>query len=167
MNHIGIVCLTALLGTGAEPPGQIVEDFWEIAHLEGVKIGSLHTTTRAVEGGPGKLLRTTADLELNLRRGKAMIQLRMEQGTEETPDGKVVAVSMRQEQGQQQLALTGKLEDGKMHVLIDGGRIDRRLRWTDDVAGLYRREHLFQQRKPKSGDRFELSVFDPEVNARR
>lgn len=89
----------------------------------------------------------------------------MEQGTDETADGKVVAVSMRQGQGSRQLVLAGKLEDGKMHVEIDGGRIDRRLRWSDDVAGLYRREHLFQVRKSKPDDRFEVAAYDPEVNA--
>ena len=155
----------AFLLCAADSPGQIVEDFWEVAHLEGVKVGSLHTTVHAVESEAGKLLRTTADFELTLRRGNALLRLRMEQGTDETPAGSVVAVSMRQEQGQRQLVLAGKLEEGKMHVRIDDGRIDRQLRWNDDVAGLYRREHLFQARKPQPGDRFDLAVFDPEVNA--
>jgi transglutaminase-like putative cysteine protease len=169
MYRIAIACLAVLLGTAtipAAPPGEApVEEFWEAAHLDGVKVGSLHTTVRAAEGEAGKILRTTAEFELSLRRGNAMVRLGMEQGTDETPEGRVVAVSMRQEQGPQRLVLAGKLEDGKMHVLIDGGRIERRLRWADDVAGLYRREHLFQEKKPKPGDRFVLPVYDPEVNA--
>src|SRR5260370_28015332 len=165
MKRMSIACLAVLFGTAAEPQGQVVEDYWEVAHLDGVKVGSMHTTVRTVDGESGKLFRTTADFDLTIRRGTASVRLRMEQGTDETADGKVVAVSMRQGQGSRQLVLAGKLEDGKMHVEIDGGRIDRRLRWSDDVAGLYRREHLFQVRKSKPDDRFEVAAYDPEVNA--
>ncbi len=163
MPRLGLVCLTVLFGIGAEPSGKLIEDTWEVAHLDGVKVGALHTTVRA--DADDKLLQTTADFELSLRRGNALLRLRMEQGTKETRSGAVVAVSMRQEQGQRQLVLAGRLEEEKMHVLIDGGRIDRRLSWSDDVAGLYRRAHLFQERKPKAGDKFDLRTYDPEVNA--
>ena len=149
----------------AEPPGQIVEDFWESRTSKASRSARCTRPYAPSRAKPGELLRTATDLELALRRGNAIVRCRMAQGTDETNKGRVLAVSMRQEQGQNQLVLAGKLEEGRMHVLIDGGRIDRRLRWSDDVAGLYRREHLFQERKPKPGDRLALAVYDPEVNA--
>ena len=87
MRHIVIACLTVLFGTAAEPIGPIVEEFWEVAHLEGVKVGSLHTTVRTSAGEAAQVLRTTTDLELTLRRGNATLRLRMEQGSEETRAG--------------------------------------------------------------------------------
>jgi transglutaminase-like putative cysteine protease len=81
-------------------------------------------------------------------------------------DGKVVGVFMRQgQEGGRQLVLSGTLEEGRMHVRIDDGRIDRRLRWSEDVVGLYRLEHLFQERKSKPDERWTLKRYDPTYNA--
>ena len=94
------------------------------------------------------------------------MRLRMEHGDEETADGAVVGVFMKQSQEQgQTLVLSGTLEDGRMHVQIDGGRIDRRLRWGDDVVGVYRLEHFFQNHKPKAGDHFSFPFYQPTLNA--
>jgi hypothetical protein len=73
---------------------------------------------------------------------------------------------MRQgQEGGRQLVLAGTLEDGRMHVRIDNGRIDRRLPWSEEVMGLYRLEHLFQKRKPKPGDEWTVARYDPTYNA--
>jgi hypothetical protein len=161
-----IGCVVALaLGAvpGAAAP---LEEFWETAHVEGVRIGFAHTAVEAVEDRDGKRLKAAVELDLTLRRQNAALRLRMEQGTEETAEGKVVAVSMRQfhDKGQQ-LSLAGKLDGERMHVVIDAGRIERRLPWSGDVVGLYGRERLWAQRKPKAGDRFSFPVYDPTVNA--
>jgi hypothetical protein len=73
---------------------------------------------------------------------------------------------MRQYQdGGRQLILDGKLEEGRMHVQIDGGRIDRRLGWGDDVVGFAGRQRLFRDRKPKPGDQFTYPTYEPTFNA--
>jgi transglutaminase-like putative cysteine protease len=161
-----------LVAAGAEAPksadstGKIVEDVWETAQLDGAKVGSVHTTVESLDADGGKRLRATVRLELTFRRHNATVQLRQEQGDEETADGAVVAVFMRQYQGQDKmLDLFGALEDGRMHVQIDAGRIDRRLRWGDDIVGVYRLSHLFAERKPKPGDHFTLAVYQPTLNA--
>jgi len=69
-----------------------------------------------------------------------------------------------QDQGRQ-LVLSGALEDSRMHVQIDGGRIDRRLRWGDDIVGAYRLEHFFQDHKAKPGDHFSFPTYQPTLNA--
>ena len=141
------------------------EEIWEIAQIEGAKVGFLHTTVRRIESESGKRLRAAAELDLTFKRHNALLRLRRQHGTEETLDGKVVGVFMRQgQEGGRQLVLSGQLEDGRMHVRIDKGRIDRRLRWSDDVVGLYRLEQLFQQRKPKPDDRWTLRRYDPTYN---
>ena len=148
------------------PANRVVEEIWESAQLDGVKVGSVHTIVQAVDGDAGKRLRTTIALDLTFKRHNATVQLRMERGDEETADGAVVAVFMRQYQGQEKkLDLAGTLEDGRMHVQIDGGRIDRRLRWGDDIVGVHRLEHFFQDRKPKPGDHFSFPGYQPTLNA--
>jgi transglutaminase-like putative cysteine protease len=160
----GLLVLVAVGRAGAEAP-RYVEEIWESAALDGARVGYLHTTVQALEGDGPKRLRTTADLNLTFRRQRAAVRLRVETGTEETADGKVVGVFMRQGQGDRTLTLTGALEDGRMHVRIDGGRIDRRLRWGDEVVGMYRLEHLFEKRRPKPGDRFSFPRYEPTLNA--
>jgi transglutaminase-like putative cysteine protease len=150
----------------ADPPGNLVEEVWESAQIDGAKVGSVHTTVESVDDDGGKRLRVTARLELTFKRHNATVQLRMEQGDEETPEGAVVAVFMRQYQDQgKKLDLSGKLEDGRMHVQMDGGRIDRRLRWGDDVVGLYRLAHICADRKPQAGDHFAFPSYQPTLNA--
>lgn len=149
----------------AEAADKIVEEIWEAAQLDGVKVGSAHTTVTAVDGD-AKRLRVNVELELNFRRHNASMRLRMEHGDEETADGAVVGVFMKQSQEQgRTLVLSGTLEDGRMHVQIDGGRIDRRLRWGDEVVGVYRLEHFFQNHKPKAGDHFSFPFYQPTLNA--
>jgi transglutaminase-like putative cysteine protease len=89
----------------------------------------------------------------------------MEHGTEETPAGKVTGVFMRQQHaGGRQLLLAGVVEGDRLHVKVDGGRIERRLRWSREVVGLYGLEHLFAKRKPRPGDRFTFLRYEPTLN---
>jgi hypothetical protein len=149
-----------------EPADKPVEEVWESALVDGVKVGSYHTTVQALDGDGGKRLRATVEMDLTFKRNNATVQLHVESGDEETPDGAVVAVFMRQNQGGgRQLVLSGALEDGRMHVTIDGGRIDRRLRWSDEVVGVHRLRGLFAEKKPNPGDRFAVLTYQPTVNA--
>ncbi|HTU19926.1 MAG TPA: transglutaminase-like domain-containing protein [Gemmataceae bacterium] len=161
---IGVVLMSAVLA-GADSSEDLVEEHWEIARIEGAKVGFLHTTVRRLEAEGGKRLRATAELDLTFKRHNTLLRLRRQHGTEETPDGKVVGVFMRQgQEGGRQLVLAGQLEDGRMHVRIDDGRIDRRLRWSDDVVGVHGLEHLFQKRKPKPNDHWTVERYDPTYN---
>jgi transglutaminase-like putative cysteine protease len=158
---LGLVPAPSAGAAGASP---VVEEIWETATLEGARVGFVRTRVERPASETGRL-RTTSALDLTLRRSGATLRLRMEHGTEETADGKVVGVFMRQwHAGGRVLALTGTLEEGRMHVTIDGGRIDRRLPWGDEVVGLYRLEHFFEKRKPRPGERFRLRRYEPTLN---
>ncbi len=161
---IGMAMLPAVRAD-TSPSGELVEESWESAQVEGAKIGFRHTTVHRIDTANGKRLRASAELELTFKRNNALLRLRRVSGTEETADGKVVGVFMRQgQEGGRQMVLTGTLEDGRMHVRIDNGRSDRRLPWSDDVVGLYRLEHLFQERKPKPGERWTIKRYNPTYN---
>jgi len=150
--------------TRADTPGELVEEIWEGAQVEGARIGFLHTSVRKLDDG--KRLRAAAELDLTFKRHNATLHLRRELGSEETPEGKVLSVFMRQGQdGGRQLLLTGVVEDGRLHVRVDSGRIERRIPWNEDVVGLHRLQHLFEQRKPKPGDRFTLLRYEPTYNS--
>jgi hypothetical protein len=90
----------------------------------------------------------------------------MQTGTDEMPDGKVLAVVMRQYLGQdQQLVLTGVVEGDQLHVRTEDGRLDKKVPWNDQVIGLYRMERTFQEHKAKPGDRFSYLSYEPTITS--
>src|SRR5438552_18815025 len=118
--------LALVLAAGAaradEPRGRLVQDVWNAASLGGGRAGFVRTSTYEIERDGRKLMRTTTELNLTLKRFQDTIQVRMETGTEETADGKVVGVFTRQFLGKnQQMVLTGTVQDSQLHVLVDGG----------------------------------------------
>jgi transglutaminase-like putative cysteine protease len=154
------------VGAEADPPGRLVEETWEAAHLDGAKVGFVHTTVREIEDGAGKRLRAAADMDLTFRRYKSLVRVRREEGTEETPEGRVLAVFMRQgQEGGPRLVLRGVVEEGRLHVRVDGGRIEQRIPWSADVVGCYGREHLFAKRRPEPGKSFSFLRYEPTFNA--
>ena len=158
--------LAAVPAVTAQPEGKVVLDVWDAVHLEGGRAGFFRTTTRLHERDNQKVYRTTQELDLTVKRYNALARLRMESGTEETADGNVVGVFMRQylDQGKQ-LVLTGKVEGGQLLVTVNGGRQDKKVRWNPDAVGLYRQQRLFAERKSKPGDRFGYLSFEPTINA--
>jgi transglutaminase-like putative cysteine protease len=106
-------------------------------------------------------------LDLTVQRFNDTARIYMETGTDETEDGKVTGVSMRQLIGKnQQLILTGTVEDGQLHVKMQGGPpMDKKIRWSPQVVGLYREQTLFQDKKVKPGDKFSYLHYEPLVNA--
>jgi transglutaminase-like putative cysteine protease len=162
-------CLVGLLlwaaaASAAEPQGKVVQETWEATYLEGGKAGWSHTTVREVERDGKKLLRTTKALDLTVKRGNAEARLRIEEGTDETPEGKVLGVVMRQFLGdKEQMVLTGVVEDDQLHLKTGDGKLDKKVPWNDEVIGLYGQDHLFQKHKVKPGDRFTYLSYEPIV----
>jgi hypothetical protein len=158
------------LPTRAEEPspGKLVQDLWEVAQVEGARTGYFRTTVREVERNGQKRLRTAQELQLTFRRGPATAQVRMESGDEETSDGKVLAIFMKQFQGSKVLVSTeGALDGDSMKISVSGdqGRFERKVRWNDQVIGLYAQELFFQKNKVKPGDSVSFQSFEPSLNA--
>src|SRR5262249_41716337 len=152
-------------GGAEQPQGKLVEEVWEVAHLGGYRVGFFHTATREVETKAGKVLRTNLRMELTLKRSGAVQKLKFENGTDETPEGKVVGVSMRMDQGQQDLVQEGTVEEKGLHVKVNGGQIDKYVPWNDGVIGLYRQDRLCKEKKVKPGDTFRFDSYEPSLTA--
>lgn len=167
MRTVSLALIGGLLAViaplAADGPPRPLDEWYETAHLDGVSVGSLHTSI--VRDGASGQRRTTSTLELTLRRYGSVARVRREVATTETADGQLTAVSMRQgAPGGKQLTLDGSVRDGFLEVKIDGGRIERRLRWPAGGLGLAGQETLFAARQPQPGDRFAFQRFDPTYN---
>src|SRR5262249_23468647 len=114
------------------------------------------------DGSGQPSVRATQEFLLTFRRRNATLQIRMEHGTDETSDGRVKAVFMKQYQGDgHQLRLTGSVENGKLHYLVDLGRVERRIWWSERVLGLRGQQQLFRNRKFRLGDEVSFLAFEP------
>lgn len=161
-RRIILALLTAALSLLSAAAADPVLETYDLAQLDGVTIGSVKTRVVA----DGKLFRATRTLELTLRRYGSAVRLSREERTTETADGQVVALAMQQGSGgAKQLQFDGTRDGDVMTVKIDGGRVERKLAWSDDVVGLYREERLFAERKPKPDDKLTLRRYDPTYNA--
>ena len=69
---------------------------WDVAYLGDGKAGYVHTIAKEIDKDGQKLIHTTVELRLTVKRFTETIQLAMDTGTIETPEGKVTGVFMRQ-----------------------------------------------------------------------
>ena len=163
----GLLALFFFLSStfAAEPKASKVDEIWDAAFLEGNRIGFFHTTNREIERDGRKFFRTTLEMDLTVKRYGSNVRLRMENGTDETAEGKVIAVfmTMYQDAGKK-LVLNGAVEDGQLHVTVESARIDKRIPWNDEVIGLHHQQRLFKARNAKPGDKITYLTYEPTLN---
>jgi hypothetical protein len=177
----------ATAAVSAEPRKGAIQETWDAAYLQDVRAGFVHTTANEFVRDGRTMRRTTQELNLNVRRFNDTLSLRMETTTEETEDGKVVAVSMRQFAGQsQQRYIRATVNGNYLHIKVDNSTAsgaasaprgpsgavsapqampDKKIPWKEDVLGLSRQERIFQERQVKPGDEFSYYSYDPTITA--
>jgi len=162
----GVLVLVLVAPLQAEPPApKVVKETWDAAYLESAKCGYVHTTVLEIERDGQKILRTTLAMNLQIKRYKETVRLRMDTGTDETPEGKVVGVSLTQYTDQGKLVLTGTVEGDSIVVRSANDRAGKAVPWDDKVLGLARVESLFADKKAKPGDKLEYLNFEPSLLA--
>jgi transglutaminase-like putative cysteine protease len=155
--------LIASLALAADSP-KLPEDVYELALLDGARVGFCHTAVTK-DDGEDKQWRVTSSLELSLRRFSSQVRLRMDQGTVETPEGKVLGVFMKQNPGSgKQLLLSGVVIEDKLHVKIEG-RGERWVAWGSDVLGVRAQEALFASKKPRAGNKLTFRRYEGVYNS--
>ena len=94
-------------------------------------------------------------MHLTLKRYDSVINQRMSMTTEETPDGKVVGVSMTHYLDKdRKIVQSGRVEGDKLIVRTPTDPQGKAVPWKDGVIGYYGQELLFVTHKAKTGDRF-------------
>jgi len=162
-----VVCLLGLAPVRAgDPPGKLVLDHWDAVYLEGGKSGYVHTTVVELERQGQKILRTTVDLQLTVKRNGQVLPLQAQTGTEETPEGKVVGTFMRQVLGPtKELNIVGLVKGKQLELVRDGkANVMEPALWDERVLGLFRQESLLADKKVRPGDTFSFLTFEPHVN---
>ncbi len=148
----------------AEDPGvakapKLLNEYWDALYLEGAKTGHYQTTVEEIERGGKKLLLTTVDMNLTLRRYEATVNVHLRSTTEETPEGKLLAVSFTQFAGDKVLTDRGTVVGDKLLVPGPDGKT-MAYPWNDKAIGLNLQKNIFALRKVKPGDRFDWINYE-------
>src|SRR5215510_10536553 len=115
---IGVVLLAALPTCQAgQVKGKLVLETWDACYLEGNRAGFVRTATYEMTQGSQKFLRTTVELQLTVKRFNQVIQLRVQSGNDETPEGAVIGTMLRQVLGQnKELTITGSVKGKQLEL---------------------------------------------------
>jgi transglutaminase-like putative cysteine protease len=171
-TSVGVwILLGSLTPIYGQNKAKLAQDVWEVALVKDAqgkeqKIGYAHFTVQEITLEGEKLLRARKELRLTIGRGEQMAEVKADVGTDETHEGKVVGVYMKQWLGKEQtLVLQGKLQEKEMHVTVDGPvSNERKLPWNPNVIGLIREQSLLREKKVKSGDKFNYLLYEPTIN---
>jgi hypothetical protein len=119
------------------PGGKIIKDLWDAAYLDGHRAGYVRLKVEEVTAPNGqKLIRSSQQMDLRVRRGREIAQIAVVTGTDETPEGQVREVFMIQGLGQNiSQELRGRVEGQELIVKAVGqANFEKRIRWNPRVV---------------------------------
>ena len=156
----------------AEEVGKLVTEVWEVAVVtdkesgKDQKIGYSHFSVHEIEQNGAKILRARKELRMSIARGKDIVDVKAEVGTDENAEGIVVGVYMKQWLGKDQtLILRGTLKEHDMHIVYEGGAAnEKKFPWSPKIVGLVKEQMLLRDHKAKPGDQFSYKFYEPTLN---
>lgn len=136
---------------------------WDAIHMNGVKVGYTHLFVEDLKSNGKDYVRVRFNQVLVLRRDHddSIIQLRY--GTIETPEGDVLKLDTRLEQGLVETQVKGVVADGKMRLSIisAGKETMREVDWPADTRGPYAAELSLARSPITAGETRALKSFVP------
>lgn len=170
MRRLVTVCGLLVLFVAASAPAQPAKPepkparhLWDAAYIEGVRSGYFHTAVEELSREGKPVIRTTVELNLKIRRYGEVVPLKMKSSTDETPEGKVLAVSVTQYLDKGQAVVSAGTVEGDKLVLRSGDKVLGALPWNDAAVGPHYQETLLAKKKVKAGDTLEYLAFEPGV----
>jgi len=149
------------------PAGKLISETWQSAYLDGQRAGYVQVTVHEFGSGEQRVLRAVQKQHLTVRRFGDVAHLDNLIGSDETPDGRVLRVFMRQGLSKGvELTVTGEVEGDKLHVVATGKmKFDKTIPWNPKVVGFYGEQQLVAKLKPQPGTTFDYLFFEPIINA--
>ncbi|MBI1833002.1 MAG: transglutaminase domain-containing protein, partial [Planctomycetes bacterium] len=165
MRWIAAVLAVSLAAPCASAGDKILSESWDLVHLGDGKAGFVHTIAKEIDRDGKKQIHTTVELRLTLRRNDSIIDMGMDTGTIETPDGIVTGTFMTQYLGKkQQTRIDGAVVGNQVKLTLNGNTPLNPAPWKADVLGQYKQLNLFKDRDLKAGDTFTFQTFEPTIN---
>lgn len=163
LSSLLAVCLCASPAWAGN--GKTLLDIWEAAYMGDGKAGYVHTLAKEVDVDGKKLIRTTVELRLTVKRFSDTIEMAADTGTTETAAGAVTGTFMKQYQARKQhTQIDGIVEGKQIHLTLNTNTPLKPAPWNNEVVGLYKQENIFKDRELSPGSKFMFLSFEPMIN---
>ena len=138
-------------------------DLWDAAYLGDGKAGYIHTIAKEIDVEGKKIIQTTVELRLTVKRFKDTVQMSADTGDYATPEGQVRGVFLRHYLAKQQtMKVDGVVIGDKIQLDLNGDKKSNP--WDPAVMSLWKQQTLFKDRNVKEGDKFDYQAFEPSIN---
>ena len=148
-------------GKDKEKAAKPLLDAWQVTYFEGMKVGHVHTLVTQDGTGDKARIHTRRKMALVIKRYGSVLPLEIDQTCVESPEGKVLSLSLTQAIGETpKVTHTGVVMGNAILIKTKGDEAVRKAAWDDEVVGLYAQETIFKKKKAKSGDKIKLVSYE-------
>jgi len=178
-----VAALAAALAAGcqsrrAEPPaGESSPDspqsasatdreIWEVAFIQGVRVGYARTTIRRLEHDGEDLVAIDGTTHLALRRFGTPMDMDMRFASTETSDGRLVTCESVINQAANAVVTRGRVVNGRLELQIttSGKTTTETIPWSADDGGFYALQQSLARRPMQPGEKRTIRGLDPSTN---
>ena len=143
------------------------QESWDAVYMGGSKVGRQHVRLEPVKDAKGRALtRVRVDMDLEMRRGKDTVTMKLMYGTIEDADGRVIRLDTLTYSSDQKLQTSGEVADGQMTLTTKSGGNSATavIPWGDDVRGPYGAEMSMARRPMAVGESRVVKTYIPGLN---
>lgn len=164
MSRLAVLLVLLVPGLVHAQDGKKLLDVWDAAYLAGARAGYIHTVTQEFKQDGVTVYRTLIELRITVKRNQDVVQLAMDSGSYEYPEGRVGAVFMKQYLGKNKtLEVVGKVFGDELKLTLDGKDL-KSAPWNANVLGSYRQQVFLKEKEAKPGDAFKYLAYEPSVS---
>jgi hypothetical protein len=158
----------ALPGAAADEPkeGRLIEESGEAYSIQGTRVGYAHVTIHEVEEGGQKLLRTTSDLHMTLKRDGQTVKQQITLTSWDTPAGELVRFESSLTAGLGRILSQGRASAGTLAIdtITTGKTQSQTIPWPKEAGGLFATEQSLRRMPLKAGEKRKVVGLAPIFN---
>jgi transglutaminase-like putative cysteine protease len=136
---LGGLAMPLLSGCGGPAADKISEtDAWDLATIQGQRIGHCHTTVRLLNEGGRSVVKAAQNTQLSILRYGHVANMDVDYRDTETPDGRLIDFELISKMGAAPMHTTGKVVHDHLELQVDsqGQTQKHTVAWPADAGGL-------------------------------
>ena len=138
-------------------------EVWEVAYIQGVRVGYARTAIRRVARGGENLLDIEGSTRLAMRRFDTPITMDIRFASTETPDGRLVECQSVIAQGSTTVTTTGRVAGNQLQLQVatSGKTTTAAFPWPPECGGYYALQQSLSRTPMKPGETRTIRALEP------
>jgi len=141
-------------------------EIWEVASIQGVRVGYSRTTIRRVDQEGRGLVLIEGLTRIALRRFGSQVLMTIHTESTETPEGKLVACESVKAEGTTTAVTRGRVAGNELRLetTTSGKTTTEVIPWSPDCGGFYALQESLTRSPMKPGDQRTIRALVPGIN---